>query len=145
MTHAMRLAFRAAREGDSALGVAGIALPLVASDGERHVAHVLPLTSGARRAAGSARGAVAALFVHRATLATPSPPEVIARAYRLTPTELRILLAVVEVGGIPEVAEALGIGESTVKFHVRGLFEKTGTHRQADLLALVGSFSLPLA
>jgi hypothetical protein len=51
---------------------------------------------------------VAALFVHKAALETPSPPEAIAKAYKLTPTELRVLLAIVEVGGVPEVAEIHG-------------------------------------
>jgi DNA-binding CsgD family transcriptional regulator len=60
-----------------------------------------------------------------------SSPEIIAEAYRLTPTELRILLAIVEVGGVPDVAVALGIAESTVKTHLGRLFEKTGAGRQA--------------
>jgi DNA-binding CsgD family transcriptional regulator len=74
----------------------------------------------------------------------PSPPEAIARAYKLTPTELRVLLAIVEIGGVPEVAEALGIGDSTVKTHLGRLFEKTGAKRQADLVKLVAGFSNPL-
>ena len=94
-------------------------MPLTAGDGERSVAHVLPLTSGARRRAGASYGAAAAVFVHKAALMAPSPPEVIARSYALTPTELRVLLAVVEIGGAPDVAEALGIGETTVRFHLR--------------------------
>jgi DNA-binding CsgD family transcriptional regulator len=136
--------FIAAGNGDAAIGIKGIALPLTARDGERHVAHVLPLTSGARRRAGTAYAAAAALFVHRAALETPSPPEAIAKAYKLTPTELRILLAVVEVGGVPEVAEALGIAEGTVKTHLHHLFEKTNTTRQADLVKLVAGYSNPL-
>ena len=32
--------------GDMAVGVKGVAVPLTARDGERHIAHVLPLTSG---------------------------------------------------------------------------------------------------
>ena len=130
--------------GDAALGVKGIAVPLTARDGERYVAHVLPLTSGERRRAGAGYAAVAALFVHKAELEIPSPPETIARLYKLTPTELRVLLAVVEVGGVPEVAEALGIGEATVKTHLHRLFAKTETTRQADLVKLVAGFSSPL-
>ena len=61
---------------------------------------------------------MAALFVHTAALDTPSPPEAIAKAYKLTPMELRVLLAIVEVGGVPEVAEALGIAETTVRTHL---------------------------
>jgi DNA-binding CsgD family transcriptional regulator len=134
----------AAGNGDAAIGVRGIALPLTARDGERHVAHVLPLTSGARRRAGIATSAAAVMFVHKAALHIPSPPAAIARAYRLTPAELRVLLAVVEIGGAPKVAEALGIGEGTVKAHLGHLFEKTGAKRQADLVKLVAGYSSPL-
>jgi hypothetical protein len=35
-----------AETGDLAIGAQGIAVPLTARDGERYVAHVLPLTSG---------------------------------------------------------------------------------------------------
>jgi DNA-binding CsgD family transcriptional regulator/PAS domain-containing protein len=130
--------------GDAAVGVRGIAVPLTARDGEHYVAHTLPLTSGERRQAGASYAAVAALFVRKAGLDAPSPPEAIARLYKLTPTELRVLLAVVEVGGVPEVAEALGIGEATVKTHLHRLFAKTETSRQADLVKLVAGFSNPL-
>ena len=137
--------FAMAGGGDAALGTKGIAVPLTARDGERHIAHVLPLTSGARRRAGSAYSAAAALFVHKAALDIQSPPEVIARTFKLTPTELRVLLAIVQVGGVPETADALGIGEATVKTHLHRLFRKTATSRQADLVKLVAGFSSPLA
>jgi DNA-binding CsgD family transcriptional regulator len=133
-----------AERGDAAVGVKGIAMSLTASDGERHVAHVLPLTSGARRRAGATYAAAAAVFVHKAALAPPSPLEVIGKFYKLTPTELRVLLAIVQVGGVAEVAEALGIAESTVKTHLHRLFAKTCTRRQADLVELVASYTSPL-
>jgi DNA-binding CsgD family transcriptional regulator len=119
-------------------------VPLVARDGSQHVAHVLPLTSGARRRVNKSYGATAALFVHKAALDTPSRPEAIAKAYKLTPTELRVLLALIEVGGGPEIAEALGIAEGTVKTHLGHLFQKTGAKHQADLVKLVAGFSSPL-
>jgi len=87
------------------VGVKGISVPLIALDGERHVVHVLPLTSGARRRAGATYAAAAPLFVHKAALESPSPLEVIGKLYKLTPTELRVLLAIVQVGGAPEVAK----------------------------------------
>jgi DNA-binding CsgD family transcriptional regulator/PAS domain-containing protein len=141
-------AFATAGNGDAAIGVKGVAVPLVARCGTRqvahHVAHVLPLTSGARRRAGANYAAVAALFVHKAALDMPSPPEAIAKAYGLTPMELRVLLAVVEVGGVPEVAEAFGIAETTVKTHLGRVYKKTETGRQAELVKLVAGFSNPL-
>jgi DNA-binding CsgD family transcriptional regulator len=137
-------AFASACSGDVALGVSGIGVPLMARDGERYIANVLPLTSGARRRAGAGYAAAAVLFVHKAALETASPPAVIAKAYKLTPTELRVLLAVVEVGGTPEVAAALGIAQTTVKFHLGSVYKKTGRSRQADLVKLVAEFSNPL-
>jgi DNA-binding CsgD family transcriptional regulator len=141
---ALHEVFLAAGNGDTAVGVKGVALPLRARDGDHYVAHVLPLTSGVRRRAGTNYRAVAALFVHKAALEAPSPPEVIAKTYKLTPTELRVLLAIVQVGGVPEVAEALGIAETTVKTHLGRLFQKTGADRQADLVKLVAGFANPL-
>ena len=137
-------AFKATEHGDAAIGTKGIAVPLIARDGERHVAHILPLTSGARRRAELAITATAALFVQKAALETPSRPEAIAKAYKLTPTELRVLLTLVEVGGGPEVAKALGIADGTVKTHLSHLFQKTGVKHQVDLVRLVAGFSSPI-
>jgi DNA-binding CsgD family transcriptional regulator len=141
---ALRDIFLAAASGDAAIGVSGVAVPLVARGGERYVAHVLPLSSGARRNAGVSYAAAAALFVQKAALATRSPPEAIAKTYRLTPMEVRVLLAIVEVGGVPQVAQTLGIGESTVKTHLKRLYEKTGARRQADLVKLFAGYTNPL-
>ncbi len=132
--------FTAAGGGDAALGRKGVAVPLMARDDERFVAHVLPLTSGARRKAGISSRAVAAVFVRKAALDLPSPPVAIAQAFRLTPAELRVLFSVVEIGGVSEVADVLGIAEATVKTHLHRLFEKTGTGRQADLVKLVAGY-----
>ena len=141
---ALRELFAAAGSGDAAIGIRGIALPLKAQDGSCYVAHVLPLTSGARRLAGITYSATAALFICKVATQIRSPPEIIARAYNLTPTELRVLMAIVEVGGVPEVAVALGVAESTVKTHLGRLFVKTGAGRQADLVKVVAGFATPL-
>jgi DNA-binding CsgD family transcriptional regulator len=141
---AFRELFAAAGSGDAAIGTQGIALPLKGRDGSHYVAHVLPLTSGARRLAGIAYAAAAALFICKVAAENPSSPEIIGRAYRLTPTELRVLLAIVEVGGVPEVAAALGVTENTVKTHLGNLFVKTGARRQADLVKIVAGFATPL-
>jgi DNA-binding CsgD family transcriptional regulator len=140
----LRESFTAANNGDAEIGSKGIAVPLIARSGQNYVAHILPLTSGARRRAGIIYAAAAAVFVRKAALEVRSAPETIAKAYKLTPTELRVLLAIVEVGGVPEVAAALGVAESTIKTHVGRLFEKTGAGRQADLVKLVAGFSSPL-
>jgi DNA-binding CsgD family transcriptional regulator/PAS domain-containing protein len=132
--------FAACNGGDAGVGVKGIAVPLPL-DGDRWLAHVLPLTSGARRAAGLARAATAALFVREPGLDLPSALEQIAQAYRLTPSEVRVLHAIVEIGGVQAAAEVLGISPATVKTHLQHLFAKTGTSRQAELVKLVGEYA----
>jgi DNA-binding CsgD family transcriptional regulator len=119
-------------------------VPLSTSNGDRWIAHVLPLTSGLRRRAGISYSAVAAVFVRKATLDLPSPLEALTEAYRLTPAELRVLMAIVEIGGVPDAAPVLGISETTVKTHLQHVFEKTSTNRQADLVKLVAGFMSPL-
>jgi DNA-binding CsgD family transcriptional regulator len=141
---ALRELFAATGGGDAAIGIRRIGVPLKAQDGSYYVAHVLPLTSGARRLAGITYSATAALFICKVATQIRSSPEVIARAYNLTRAELRVLMAIVEVGGVPEVAVVLGIAESTVKTHLARLFVKTGAGRQADLVKIVAGFATPL-
>lgn len=138
-------AVSAARRGDAAVGQKGAAVPVVSTTGERWIANILPLTSGARRRAGRRHAAVAAVFIRRASLSTPSALEAVASLYRLTPSEQRVLHAMVEVGGVAATADALGVSEPTVKTHLRNLFEKTGVNRQAELVKLVASTSQSLA
>jgi DNA-binding CsgD family transcriptional regulator len=136
--------FGIAESGDADVEPRGGAVPLTARDGEHYVAHVLPLTAGARRQASASFEAIAAVFVKKAALDMPSPQNIIAKFYKLTPTELRVLFGIVQVGGVPEVAESMGISPSTVKTHLKRLFIKTGTDRQADLVKLVAGYVNPL-
>ena len=64
-----------ARDGDAAIGVNGIAVQL-SPPPEPWLAHILPLTSGARQHAGIYYSAVAAVFVQQASLETPSAMEI---------------------------------------------------------------------
>ena len=108
------------------------------------MAHVLPLTVGERRKAGTASGVVAAIFVRKVEFETVPPSEIIGKTYNLTPTELRVLLAIVNVGGVRQAAGDLGVADTTVKTHLARLFEKTGVSRQADLVRLVAGYSCML-
>jgi DNA-binding CsgD family transcriptional regulator len=142
---ALKEVFAAADRGDDAVGAKGVVVSMVAPGGQRYVAHVLPLTAGARRRAGKTYDAAAAIFVHEAALEMPSMPNALAKAYKLTAMELRVLLGIVQVGGGPSVAEELGISETTVRSHLRHVYEKTGTNRQADLVRLAAGFTCPVA
>lgn len=142
---ALQDVFAAAGRGDRAVGVKGISVALPSAEEDNYVAHVLPLTSGERLGTAQSYRAVAALFVQPATLEAPAAPEVIAKTYGLTLSELRVLMTIVQAGGVAETAEALGVAETTVKTHLSRLFQKTGASRQADLVKLIAGFQSPLA
>ncbi len=142
---ALSAAVEASAKGDAAVGTKGLAIPIATRKGATYVAHVLPLTSGTRRDTGTAYGAVAAIFVRETSLEMPSPLETLADHYRLTPRELSVLLAIVELPGVPAVSSMLGLSPKTVKRYVRSVFEKTGSNRQADLVKVVAGFANPFA
>jgi DNA-binding NarL/FixJ family response regulator len=141
---ALQLAIDAASRGQE-FDAAGSAILLSPDQSERWLAHVLPLTSGLRLEAAGGSSAVAAVFVRKASFDVPSPLETVARLYHLTGSEVRVLQAMVETGGVPDIAAALGISESTVRTHLKGLFEKTATHRQVDLVKLLAAHANPLS
>ena len=122
------------------------AFSLIAHDGGRYVAYLMPLASLARNGIeASLKSAAAAVFVSKVELDSQSYGECVARAFGLTPAELRVLLAIVKVGGVPETSQALGVAETTVKTHLYRVFSKTGASRQADLVKLAAGFANPLA
>ena len=143
--HELKRAIGRASRGDRVLGPRGTAIPLADRAGGRYAAHVLPLTSGARRRAGRSTGAAAAVFIHKAEINVEFPIEAVARQFALTPAELRILVAVLEIGSPGEIAPMLGLSEATVRTHLRRLYAKTGTGRQAQLIKLVAGYASPLA
>jgi DNA-binding CsgD family transcriptional regulator/PAS domain-containing protein len=130
--------------GDGGARSRGVTLHFVADHGERFVGHLLPLTTGRRRDAGRTYDAVAVLFVSKAALDTAIAPDLIKNAFKLTPAEIRVMLSIVELGGVPDCAKSLDVAETTVKTHLRRIFTKTDTRRQADLVKLVAAFSSPL-
>lgn len=139
----LREAF-AARSDAALLAARDRAIPLLAPSGERYVAHILPLSSVLRNGSERVVDAVGALLLRKVSLGGPSYGELIARTFDLTPAELRVFLSIVEVGGVPETAAALGIAETTAKTHLHRVFAKTGVSRQADLVKLAAGFSNPL-
>ncbi|WP_298874601.1 helix-turn-helix transcriptional regulator [uncultured Bradyrhizobium sp.] len=141
---ALRNVFRDEAEVVAA-AAAGRSIQLTASDGSHHIAHVIALPSLLREGiAGRAGGAIGALFVWKAQLDARACTGLIDRTFGLTPAELRVLQCIIEVGGVPETAAALGIAETTVKTHLHRVFAKTGVSRQAELVKLAAGFSNPL-
>ena len=51
----------------------------------------------------------------KACLHRPGVAGALTARFRLTPTEVRVLFGVVEVGGVREIARVLGMAEGTAK------------------------------
>jgi DNA-binding CsgD family transcriptional regulator/PAS domain-containing protein len=60
-------------------------------------------------------------------------------AYGLTPAELELVCGLVNGGSLKELAARQGISYETMRTHLRRIFSKTGTSRQAALVNLVRS------
>ena len=99
------------------------------------VADLRPLTFGAEPAI--------ALFIMQAGQTHHHGIDGFAEAYGLSKAETRALKALVETQGPAEAAAQLNIALSTVKSHLRKIFQKTNTSRQAELLRLVECCRMP--
>ncbi|MDR0779835.1 MAG: helix-turn-helix transcriptional regulator [Pseudomonadales bacterium] len=142
-TKALAVAVAQALQDESALNRKGFGVPVFSKAGDPHVLHVLPLRAGVVRP-GLAAEAVAAIFIGRAHSPKSVPGDVFAALFDLTPAEKRVFEHITAGCSVAEVAAALSIGVSTVKTHLSHLFDKAGVRCQADLMALVTSFDLPL-
>lgn len=70
----------------------------------------------------------------------PEPPAaLVRRLYGLTRSETQVALLVMRGQGLGPIAEELSVSLATVKTHLRHVFDKTGTHRQAELVRLLGT------
>jgi DNA-binding CsgD family transcriptional regulator len=115
---------------------------MTSADGQHYLAHAFSLT---RQCSLQRDAAATVLFLQKASMVPQLAADAIAAAFRLTPSEMRVLTAIVEFGGVPDIAAKLGIAETTVKTHLGRLFEKTGAGRQADLVKIAAGFAVPFA
>lgn len=68
--------------------------------------------------------------------------ETLVRLYNLTPSETRVALMLIDGKRLDQIAEELDVAQTTVVFHLKNLFRKTETNRQADLIRVL--LSVPL-
>ena len=86
---------------------------------------------------GGRQGAVAALFVSDPDSPPSLPPSALIQRFGLTPTELRVALALVDGKAPSAIAADQGVSLATVRTHLRRLFDKTETDGQAALVATI--------
>jgi DNA-binding CsgD family transcriptional regulator len=99
------------------------------------IIHVLPVDGAAR---SPFLGGRAILILADTEDAGNTQLPLLCRAFRLTPSEARIALLLTEGKSLEEAARQLGVSRETVRSHLKSVFRKTGTHRQGELVALVG-------
>jgi integral membrane sensor domain MASE1/DNA-binding CsgD family transcriptional regulator len=130
--------------GDSDLLTGGITVALAGVDDAGLIATILPLSPGENQS--SCRGAgMAAIFMQDPIVMPPSAAEAFAKLYRLTGSELRMLLAMAPGLSVKEAAEMLGICENTAKTHLQHIYSKTGTSKQTELIRLFMSATPPVS
>ena len=66
-------------------------------------------------------------------------PERVADVLGLTPAESRVAVLLAQGKSIDEVAAETGRSRTTVKWHIRHIYAKSGVSRQAELMQLVSS------
>jgi DNA-binding CsgD family transcriptional regulator len=106
------------------------------------VAHVIPIRLSARD-----------IFLRCATVlamtpVTPpqAPPvELVQSLFDLTPAEARVARSLAAGKTVENIASDGSVSLNTVRTHVRGVLEKTGCNRQADVIALLTGIVPPRA
>lgn len=115
----------------------------------RPPAQPLPLVVSPLRAESAGRiapgGAVPAVlvFVNDPDLNPKIPGALLQQLYRLTEREARLAVLLLEGLDVREIGERMGVSIHTVRTHLRHLFDKTNTRRQAELIrVLSGNLSI---
>jgi DNA-binding CsgD family transcriptional regulator len=116
---------------------AGDSLPLPMHDRKGEISALLTICPTPPSVyADPQRGNVAAAVFVRA-LQPRVVPEDVRVAFGLTGAEFRLARKLAGGSTLEDASEHLGISKNTARTQLRGLFEKTGTHRQSDLVAVL--------
>ncbi|MEV0298479.1 LuxR C-terminal-related transcriptional regulator [Nocardia sp. NPDC050710] len=68
---------------------------------------------------------------------TPGWPQALRQLYGLTGAEARVAAAALRGEGLRSIAEELAVAVNTARTHLQHVFDKTGTHRQAELVRVL--------
>jgi DNA-binding CsgD family transcriptional regulator len=104
------------------------------------IVEALPVAGLAADAFGRARGVLVITDVeHR----PPVPEDLLRATFGLTPAEARLACRLAAGESLEEACEALAIAKNTARFQLRAVFDKTGTARQGELIALLARLARP--
>ena len=69
------------------------------------------------------------------------PADFLIQHFHLTPAESKLAICLCQHGNLKSVAEQLAISIHTARNHLKHIYQKTGTRRQAELVQLLMSYS----
>lgn len=72
-------------------------------------------------------------------------PDMLSSLFGCTWAEARLAAALVAGKKLEDICEEFGVKQTTITFHLQNLFQKTHTHRQADLVALLIRATMPFS
>jgi DNA-binding CsgD family transcriptional regulator len=104
------------------------------------VAHLLPVRRTARDIFGAAMGVL--ILTPLGSARAPSAA-LVQSLFDLTPTEARVARSLTAGASVSQIAGDAGVSLATIRSQVRGVLEKTGCTRQAELVALLGGALAP--
>jgi DNA-binding CsgD family transcriptional regulator len=133
-TELMRLVREAAFTAKGVLDVPGRALAIPRPQRLPVTVLVAPLRASWDRTGRSPPAAM--VFVRDPEQGAPAQ-STLRELFALTRTEAAITAALVEGYGLEQIAARFHVGLGTVRSHLKTILSKTGTHRQAQLVALV--------
>jgi DNA-binding CsgD family transcriptional regulator len=95
------------------------------------------------------RGAARDMFVRCAAVLVMTPvgspqapaTELVQSLYDLTPAEARVARGLVAGKNLEDIAAEQSVSRNTVRTHLRGVMEKTGCNRQAEVVALLSGLA----
>lgn len=135
-TSRLRFALRAATSPEIETSPAEGQLLLTRPSGRRPLVVVIaPLTTA--RHALSEDGARAVMFVTDSDRMAVPDVNAIMRLFALTPAEAKLVRCLASGLTLEQAAVELGVRIETVRSRLKVVFQKTGTHRQAELVRLV--------
>lgn len=108
----------------------GMTVPCMVGDGADLSLICMPVDAGMGQAG-------VAIFLSDPAHPFACPPDALSCLFGLTRAEAQVTQALVSGRQRAEVAQDLGISQTTVAFHLRNIFEKTGTNRQAELVGRI--------
>ncbi len=122
----------------------GVCIGLRNSSGSRVTEAVVKPYLGDEFATGGNTPAVA-VFIHANHHETaPVNSEILTDVYGFTRKEAAVAALIGAGQSLNQVADELSVSVNTVKTHLRGIYEKTGFHRQSQIVALLSNSSVKL-